>query len=293
MFADFRHFFRLSRPVNVLISAVAFAIACFLAMGKSADFLLDAEFWATAFVITGIAATGYWINDVFDFRIDRINKPRKTIVNAHLSVKKVLTVYFAANFILMAFSLIFFGFYLNRINVTFINALSVLMLFVYASWLKRVSVAGNLVISFLTALVLFLAYYVYDRVSLALIWAIVFAFEITLIREITKDVEDIRGDLAYQLRTLPIQIGIRSTRHVLYGLYAIFLLTCWMPVLMMLAVKGLWLWQYALASVLLVQAPAAWIIGKLRAAAEPEQYSRQSRALKYLMLSGMITLFFL
>ena len=50
-------------------------------------------FWATLLTIAGIAATGYWINDVYDFRIDRINKPNRTIVNAILSVKKVMTIY--------------------------------------------------------------------------------------------------------------------------------------------------------------------------------------------------------
>ncbi|TAE58930.1 MAG: hypothetical protein EAZ89_02985, partial [Bacteroidetes bacterium] len=216
---DFIYFFRISRPMNVLVSVLAFGLACYLTHGRSLRFLSDVPFWAAAFTIAIIAATGYWINDVHDFRIDRINKPRRTIVNAHLSVKKVLTLYFGLTGGVLLFSLLYFGFYLGKPNVSFINFLSVFLLFIYAGYLKRVGVAGNLTIAFLIALVLFMSYYLYGVVRMSLIWSIVFAFQITLIREITKDVEDIRGDLAYHLRTLPIQIGVRATQKVLAGLY--------------------------------------------------------------------------
>ncbi|MEZ4827198.1 MAG: geranylgeranylglycerol-phosphate geranylgeranyltransferase [Bacteroidia bacterium] len=290
---DITYFFIISRPVNVLISLIAFAVACFLVNHHQTDFFFHTRFWATAITITVIAATGYWINDVYDFRIDRINKPKRTVVNALLSVKKVLTVYFIANSLVLLFSLGFLGFYLGEFTVTFINFLSVFLLFFYASYFKRVSVAGNLVIAFLIALVLILASYLYDDLNMALIWAIVFAFEITFIREITKDVEDIEGDLAYDLRTLPIQVGILHTRKILMILYGVFLLSCYLPFAYLYFVKQESNWVYLGLSFVLVQIPATVLMVLLSRSSEPEAFGKQSRYLKYLMIAGMITLFFL
>lgn len=293
MWRDFKYFFLISRPVNVLISLVAFTVSCFLVNHHQLDFFLDAKYWATALTIAVIAATGYWINDVYDFRIDRINKPGRTVVNALLSVKKVLTFYFIINGVVLLFSLGYLGFYLGKFAVTFINFLSVFLLFFYASYFKRVSVAGNLVISFLIALVLILASYLYDDLNMALIWTIVFGFEITFIREITKDVEDIEGDLTYGLRTLPIQVGIATTRRILMILYLVFLLSCYMPFFYLLTVKEETNWLYLILSVVLVQIPSVWLMFRLSRSTDPAAFATQSRYLKYLMLTGIVTLFFL
>ncbi|MEL6696071.1 MAG: geranylgeranylglycerol-phosphate geranylgeranyltransferase [Bacteroidota bacterium] len=292
MWRDIQHFVQISRPVNVLISFVAFIVACFLATG-TLEFIDKLSFWGTALTIVVIAATGYWINDVYDFRIDRINKPDKAIVNAHLSTKKVLTAYIIVNILILGFSFLVIGLYAGRPQITFINFLSVLLLFVYASYLKRTGVAGNLTISFLIALVLILAYYLTHRLNMALIWSIIFAFEITLIREITKDVEDIKGDLAFKLKTLPIQIGIKGTKRILILLYITFLVSCYLPFLYYGTQHNKWMYLYLILSVAIVQTPTILILRLLVKASNPREFGQQSNYLKYVMLTGMITLFFL
>ena len=137
MWQNLRHFWRISRPLNVCISLMAFGISCFLAQNRELDFLLDPLFWGTALTIGVIAATGYWINDVHDYRIDRINKPHKMVVNAILSVKKVLTVYFLVNIGILLFSFGYLGWAQEKFHITFINFVSVILLFIYASYLKR------------------------------------------------------------------------------------------------------------------------------------------------------------
>lgn len=294
MLRDTKYFLLLSRPLNLLIALITFGIACFFATDrdKSLPFLLDGPFWATGLTIIVIAATGYWINDVYDFRIDRVNKPHKTIVNGILSVKKVLTAYFLSVFGILLFSVAYLGFYVNELGITFINLLSIGLLFWYASYLKRVSVAGNLLVSFLIFLVIILAGYLY-HINMPLIWAGVFAFEITFIREITKDMEDIKGDLQYNLRTLPIQIGLRSTKKVLLVLYILFIISCYLPFIYRIIRTGDPLWRYFFLSINLVQVPALYLLRMMMRSSHPRDFSIQSKYLKYLMLSGIITLLFL
>lgn len=292
MLRDIKYFFLISRPFNLLIAWVSFAVACFIAQHKSFLFLTEGKFWATSLTIVGIAAAGYWINDVYDFRIDRINKPGRTVVNAFLSVKKVMTVYFFFNALVLFSSAAYLTYHHHQPAISFINFLSVFLLFVYASYLKRVSVAGNLVIAFLIALVIILAGYLY-RWNVALAWTIIFAFEVTFIREITKDVEDMPGDLKYNLHTLPIQVGIRRTKWILLGLYLIFLVTCNLPFVLQYFRTGEYLWSYLAFSFLLVQVPALYLIFLLKKSVRPRDFSAQSRYLKFLMLTGIVTLLFL
>lgn len=292
MLKDLKYFFLISRPLNLLIAVISFGIGCYMAHDKTFRFLGDLPFWATTLTILVIAASGYWINDVYDFRIDRVNKPERTVVNALLSVKKVLTAYFIANLGILLFSLVYLGFLVDEFGITFINFVSIVLLFWYASFLKRVSVAGNLVIAFLIFLVIILAGYLYV-LNMPLIWAGVFAFEITFIREITKDVEDIKGDLQYSLHTLPIQIGIRATKRVLAILYVLFILSCYLPFLYRFARTGDALWMYLILSVNLVQVPALFLLNFMLRSSHPRDFGIQSRYLKYLMLTGMVTLLFL
>lgn len=291
MIRDLRYFFQISRPLNVLISLLAFAVACVLANHGSLDFVRNPDFWATSLMIGLIAATGYWINDVYDFRIDRINKPSQTIVNAILSVKKVVTVYLFTLGGIVTFTGLVIGWKMGHYHITFINGLSIFLLLIYASYLKRIGIPGNLTISFLIALVILLAGYLY-QITLPLIWAMIFAFEITLLREITKDVQDIRGDLRFHLRTLPIQIGIRHTKRVLLVLYLLFLASTYLP-LGFAWWRGESMWPYFLLSVVLVQIPTAYLSFQMMSSSDPREFAFQSQGLKIVMLTGMITLFFL
>ena len=189
-------------------------------------------------------------------------------------------------------SLIYFGWYLDKIAISFINFLSVGLLFVYASLLKRLGVPGNLVIAFLILLVILLAGYLY-RVNMRLIWMMVFAFQITFIREITKDVEDLKGDMAFNLRTLPIQIGIKHTQRILWVLYVIFLISCSLPIVYHYMRFEEWLIAYALVSLVLVQIPTILLLRYMLKSSEEEEFGHQSRYLKFLMVSGIVSLLFL
>lgn len=284
---DLIHFFNLSRPFNVLITLLAFGLSAFIALGKNWLFLEDPRFWYGCVCLTVISATGYWVNDAFDFKIDRVNRPGRTIVNAHLSVKKVLTAYFPAVALVLLFS-----FFTLDIALTALNAGAAFLLFAYAALLKRTTVIGNIVIASLTALVVYYAAVMYAP-RMALIWTIVFAFEVTFIREVVKDVEDIRGDLQFKLQTLPIRIGISKTKQVILISYILFILSCFGPFVAEYLTLKAWNFTYLGASFALVQLPALLLARNLQKAETSEDFGRQSSYLKYLIFLGMVSVLFL
>ena len=284
---DLIYFFRLSRPLNVLISLVAFWLACFIASGRELTFFTDPDFWMSSFCIIIISATGYWINDVFDLKIDRINKPEKVVVGNFLSKKKVVTVYIVAVVITLGLSL----FKLSPI-LSLINFSAAFVLFVYAWYFKRVSVIGNLLIAAITCLVVYYGGVLYGF-HLSLIWTMVFAFEITFLRELTKDIEDIKGDLSGHLNTLPIRIGIGASKKVLVATGLLFMLSCYLPVFDEYLRLHILNWKYLIVSLLLVQAPMGYLLYSLGAAKEPEDFAKPSAILKLVIITGILSVLFL
>ncbi len=281
---DLKYFFLLSRPLNVLITLIAFALAAHIAQGDLRFCLQDPQFWYGCLALTVITATGYWVNDAFDFKIDRENKPRKVIVNAQLSVKKVLSAYFATVTLALGLS-----FWFQELTLFAINAGAVVLLFLYAWLLKRTTVVGNIVIALLTALVVYYAALMYVPRT-AVMWLILFAFEITFIREVVKDVEDIKGDLKFKLQTLPIRIGIQATKYVLMVSYLVFVMSCYAPLLEGLLRNHTFNWSYFLGSLVFVQIPSVYLMLKLRHAEQAADFAWQSKWLKGLIFTGMLSI---
>lgn len=284
---DIQYFFWLSRPLNVLITLIAFALAAHIAEGDIRNCVVDPQFWYGIVSLTVITATGYWVNDAFDFKIDRENKPRKVIVNAHLSVKKVFTVYLAAIPIILGCS-----FWFQPITLFGVNATAIALLFLYAWLLKRTTVVGNIVIALLTAMVVYYAALMYVPRT-AVMWMILFAFEVTFIREVVKDVEDIKGDLKFKLQTLPIRIGIVATKRVLIACYLVFVGSCYAPLLEGIVRNQVVDWDYAVGSLILVQGPAVYLMLRLRKAEVSADFAWQSKMLKGLIFAGLLSILLL
>ena len=284
---DLVYFFHLSRPINVLISLMALLLGTFLTGVAPADFLVDAQFWYSLVAVGIISMTGYWVNDAFDFKIDRINKPRRVIVNAHLSVKIVLTVYFSLVGLLLIGS-----WFLQPMYLWLTNLSAAAMLFLYAAYLPRTTVVGKLVIAALTATVLYYAALLYQLTS-PLLWTTVFAFQITFLRELVKDIEDIEGDLHFKLQTLPIRIGIVGARNVLLFAIVIMIMTTHIPFWLGFIRTGDLNWPYLAGSLALIQIPLVYLILRLRRATQPTDFKMPSQLLKIFILTGMLSVLFL
>jgi 4-hydroxybenzoate polyprenyltransferase len=283
---DITQLFWISRPLNVALAVVTFGAAAYISSLNSFRFLTIPLFWIEAFLITGIMATGYWVNDVSDVRIDRINKPHAVRVSRLISSKKVMTAYFVAIAVLMLLSMAL------PLKFILLNTGAIASLYAYALFFKRSAVIGNLIVAALTSMVV-LAGALLVHLKVPHFWMMVFAFQLNFIREIVKDIEDLHGDLACGLHTLPILIGIRNSKWVVLTLAVLLLISSNIPPMLYYFHADRWMNEYWYWSMGLIQLPTLLWLLRLRKAYKPADFRSLSHRLKIMMVGGIIVGLFL
>ena len=267
--AYIRGILRLVRVQNLLIVVGTQYLARVALVGPRDEWprlLLDGKMVVLTFSTMCIAAAGYIINDYFDVKIDIINKPERVVIGRYLKRRWAMTAHQALNIIGCLL-----GLTLSR-WVFAVDVLSVSLLWFYSANLKRQPFIGNLVVAFLTALSLIvMAVYYRQNVDLLVVYA-AFAFVVTVVREVIKDMEDIRGDARYGCRTLPIVWGIRRTKYLLF-----------------LTADS---WQNPRLGwiFMLLLIPVAWLVYRLVLADTRREYSYLSNLCKLIMLMGVLTM---
>ena len=208
---------KLTRFGNLIIIGLAQYFTAAFLIDKSIVFDLRLFLLSCSTIL--IAAAGYIINDYYDVKIDFINKPERVVIGRSIARRYAILFHVA-----LSFMGILIGGYLS-LRVGALNIGSVFLLWLYSNNLKRLPLIGNVTVAFLTGLSIYMVevYYRTDN-SLILIYAS-FAFFMTLIREIIKDMEDLKGDNTFGCKTLPIIWGIRKTKMVIYIILAIFSIT--------------------------------------------------------------------
>ncbi|MCW8850098.1 MAG: geranylgeranylglycerol-phosphate geranylgeranyltransferase, partial [Melioribacteraceae bacterium] len=216
-----RGFFKIIRPVNVLITFLVFLVAV--------DICSDVFHLTTIVIWSGIsammvAAAGNIINDYFDLEIDLINRPNRPIPLKIIEKNEAISVYLILLIASIAIS------YSLSMNIFYIVLLTNIFLFLYSAFLKKVLFVGNVVIAICTALVFIFGGIVVGNLNDAIIPA-AFAFLINLIREILKDIEDLEGDKQANIITIPIRFGISHTRSIILAISLFLILLTILPFL--------------------------------------------------------------
>lgn len=211
---------QLSRAGNLLIMLATLALSYYcLTDYLTPDDLLRSRFIALCICVLLTGAAGYIINDYHDVNIDLTNKPDKVIIGKQISRRWAMLLHFVFNGIA-----ILLGLYLNwSIGLSVI--ICMILLWLYSVHFKRQFLSGNLIVAALSAYVLIILPMFDRHISGYLVWSYAwFAFGISLVREIVKDAEDLRGDSKFDCKTLPIVLGIRKTKTILVSLVSMYVL---------------------------------------------------------------------
>lgn len=247
-----------------------------------------------------ISASGYIINDYFDINIDQVNKSSKVIVGRYIRRRWAIVWHAVLSLTGLVLSL-YVGYRLQNVFIPFFNFFAIVLLWFYSSTFKKKLLIGNVIISLLTAwviLVLTVAEYRFKISPGDIAWQKLlkvsfiyagFAFIISLIREVIKDVEDMEGDRRYGCTTMPIVWGIPVSK-VFAGVWIVVL--CCLVVALQLYVIQLGWWFSACYAVLFVVVPLLWSLRKLYRAATIADFHMLSTVIKIIMFAGIVSMVF-
>ena len=301
-------FFDLIRFPNLLMIAftqyvMRYAVIFPLSRLHGLEFQLsDFTFLCVVFSTICTAAAGYAINDYFDVKTDKINRPCKVRVVRTIARRNAMK----THIVLCAAGILLGGYVswsagIPELVLVFMVVAG--MLWLYSSIYKRQFLIGNIIVSLFFALVPMLVlldvppmYRIYETVLLekgenldfAVFWILgvaAFAFLITLSYQIIKDAEDFEGDAAYGCRSLPIVMGDRYTKYTIIGINAsIVVMLVLMYFFFLRQLAGIFTFFYLF---LLLVIPITYISWKILNATTSNDYRRAGNLMKWVMLAGV------
>lgn len=182
---------------------------------KQVLFNLDLYFIVLA--TTCVIASGYIINNFYDSKKDWINKPLKSKIDNIVSQKTKLNIYFLLNFIGVLFA------YLVSWRAALFFTIYIFLIWLYSHKLKKYPLLGLFSAATLSILPFFAIFIYYKNFSSIIFTHAAFLFFVLMIRELTKDLENIKGDFAQNYQTIPVKYGEHFSK-LLISILVIFTL---------------------------------------------------------------------
>ncbi|PLW99858.1 MAG: prenyltransferase [Marinilabiliales bacterium] len=307
-------FFKLIRVQNLLIIAILqYFVRWFIIYPVLDDFGLEFQlselvFASLVMATVMLTAAGYVINDYFDRPTDLVNRPDTVIVGKSLNRRVAIILHIVFNVLGVAFGS-YVSYKSGFFELSMIYIVVTGLLWYYSTTYKRQLLIGNIIVAFLTAAVPLLVA-IYEVPQLNLTYADIleegasfnylfyytlivayFAFLMTLIREIVKDIEDLEGDNAFDRNTLPVVIGVKNTKIVVIALIVftisslIFIYHTYLEYLVY--IEPIYTLMYFIIGISLPLLVLIWVV--LRADSK-KQYHLASNFTKIIMLVGILYL---
>ena len=298
---------RIIRPANLLMVLLTMVFVRYFLIApvfKAVDFQLiqsNVQFALLVLSTLLISAAGYIINDYFDTRIDQVNRPSSMVIGRKMERRVAILWHWGLSISGLLIAL-YLAWKSGVVELIMVQIMAVFVLYKYSEIFKRKFLTGNILVSFLTALVVLLPA-IYEVVALGTLnfyfpekskWLLltilaysVFAFISNLIRELIKDMEDIEGDLDSGCRTVPIVMGVKNAKRYSYVLISVALILCvWFQIF-----KNRQEESYAIFYVILfIQVPFLLIIRQLGRSTEKAHFTRASKLLKLVIFLGIISI---
>jgi len=207
--------FSVVRGYNILVIILAqyltsiYILAPELPLG---DILFDVNVLMLVLSSAAAIAAGYIINSFYDSDKDLINRPTKTVLDMLVSHSSKLSGYFIFNCLSL-----FFASYVSFRAVLFF------LIYIFAIWfyyhkLKKFLFIGNLTAAILAVIPFFAVFIYYQNFNNVIFVHATFLFLLIAMKELTKDLENIKGDLAQNYKTIPVVYGVIVSKTMLTAL---------------------------------------------------------------------------
>lgn len=213
--------FSVVRGYNIFVIILAQYLASifiFAPEKRALDVILDWQLFLIILASALAIASGYIINNFYDAEKDLINRPTKSMLDRLVSQTTKLRVYFFLNFLSVCIVLPV------SIHGAIFFAIYIFLLWFYSHKLKKYPIIGNLLASLLAMLPFFAILMYFRAFHISIFVHAFFLYLIILIREIMKDLENIRGDFANNYQTIPVRFGERKAKEVITGVFVLALI---------------------------------------------------------------------
>ena len=264
------------RPLNVFLGGLTILISSLIIKyeGPAISVILP------VFVVMFFTIGANTLNDYFDYEIDKINRPDRAISSGLVLRNQAL--------ILSLFSFIIgvlIALRLNKDSQLLSIGVSLPLIIAYNVKLKNYPLIGNIIVSLILAMSFIYAGLVFKKTEPLIIPALL-AFGLTLIREIVKDLADIKGDKSAGLMTFPIVYGKKKT-IILCTILSLFLgIGSFIPFL-----TGYYNTFYGISLILMVEIPLAVVVISMLNKPVILTAKRGSKLLKFCTLGGLLSIY--
>jgi len=198
------------RGFNLALIVIAQYITAVFIMAPSSqslsEVLLDRSLFALILATVGAIGSGYIINNFYDSEKDSINRPRKSTLEQYVSQNTKLTLYFIINFIVVIIAS-----YVSFRSVLFFS-IYIFSIWFYSHKIKKRPIIGNLISAILTITPFFAIFLYYKNYSGLIFVFGFYLFLILAMRELVKDLENLKGDLTLDYKTVPVVYGEKTAK---------------------------------------------------------------------------------
>jgi 4-hydroxybenzoate polyprenyltransferase len=217
--------FSVVRGYNILVIVLAQYVTSIyiFAHGKPLrQVVFDINLLMLVLASAATIAGGYIINNFYDSEKDLINRPQKSMIDRLVSQNTKLSLYFVLNFIAVVMAS-----YVSFNAVIFFSAY-IFGIWFYSHKLKKLPFIGNITSATLTITPFFVIFIYYKNFEPVIFVHAMFLFLIISMRELTKDLENIKGDLALDYKTIPIVYGEKVSKTMLTVLSCLTLIPAYL-----------------------------------------------------------------
>ena len=268
------------RGFNLAMIVVAQYVTAIFIMAPNqslSEVLLDRTLFALILASVAAIASGYIINNFYDSEKDGINRPQQVSVEKMVSQNTKLILYFILNI-----SVIIAASYVSFRAVLFFS-LYIFAIWFYSHKIKKRPVVGNLTSAILTITPFFAIFLYYKNFSSLIFVFGFYLFLVLSMRELIKDLQNLKGDLLQNYKTIPVVYGEKYAK-----LMIIVLVVCNVSVTIFLlksyTLERMDYFFYTSISLLFV------VLLLLPKAQSRQQYSRIHILLKLLVLLGVFSI---
>jgi len=298
-----RTIFNMLRVPNLLIIAFTFLMLRYLVFIPVysaiavAPGMSSLNFLVLIIATVVIAAAGYISNDYFDIITDKANKPYKQYIGKQITPGTALASAFLLSLLAIILTIWLSWQIQSFLPVAFLF-IALIVAWWYAIQLKKSFVWGNIAVACMSAGTIAMAWIIENKcipvpaeqsgiITRIVATISIFAFLLSLLREIVKDIEDIEGDKLIKCKSIPISKGIPFTKNMLLLIAAITF------VLLLISQVYLFQFQRYVAVIWLlicVEIPMIWFVFTLRKSQSKTDYHKLSSLLKLIMLGGLLSM---